>query len=67
MWSKIDQLLKDQHMSLYELAKQSGIAKSTIYNFKYGNINKPSFELVEKIADVLGVSMDEFRGDRNEL
>lgn len=61
MWEKINSLLKKQNMTLYELAKRTQLTPSTLYSFKYGQIKKPSFELIEKIADVLDVSMDEFR------
>lgn len=61
MWNKINNLLNKKQMTIYELAKKSGITASTIYNMKYGNIIDPKFGLMEKIADVLDVSLDEFR------
>ncbi|MCI1922608.1 MAG: helix-turn-helix domain-containing protein [Lentilactobacillus buchneri] len=36
-------------------------SNSVLYSFKNGKIKKPSFELMEKIADALNISMDEFR------
>jgi len=34
---------------------------STIYALKNGSIKHPSFKLMERIADALDVSLDDFR------
>lgn len=57
-----------------ELAKQSGVAKSTIAQYEIGN-RSPMFENVVKIATALRISLDEltnssiqdFEGDRNSF
>ncbi|WP_127849691.1 helix-turn-helix domain-containing protein [Lacticaseibacillus hulanensis] len=62
MWNKIQELLTQRGMSAYELSKAAGYDQTgIIYRLKNGAIKKPSFELMERIADALGVSMDEFR------
>ena len=50
-------------MSIYQLTIKAGLPRSnrTMYEFKYGHIKKPSFELMCKIADALNVSLDVFR------
>ena len=50
-------------MTIYRLTKLTGVSSSVMYEFKRGKIKKPSFELMEKIADALNVSMDVFRKD----
>lgn len=63
LWQLIDDELKKQNMSVYELTIKSGLSKTnrTMYEFKNGHIKKPSFELMCKIADALNVSLDYFR------
>ncbi|CAI3486245.1 helix-turn-helix transcriptional regulator [Enterococcus cecorum] len=63
MWKKIELELRKREMSIYQLTKLMGVSMSVMYEFKKGNIKKPSFELMEKIADALNVSMDVFRKD----
>lgn len=63
MWNTISSILKTKSMSVFELSKLTGYAQTgAIYRLKNGDIKKPSFEMMERIADALGVSMDVFRG-----
>lgn len=49
-------------MTINQLSELIGFkSNSVLYMFKHGKIKKPSFELMEKIADALRVSMDDFR------
>lgn len=61
MWNIVERLLNEKNMSQYELAKLMGVSTGTITELKKGRIKKPSFELIEKVADALEVSMDVFR------
>lgn len=63
MWEKLKQLLADREMSIAELERLSGIPRKSLENMKKHN---PSFYQIEKIADVLDVSTDEFRGCRKD-
>ena len=63
MWEKIELELRKREMTIYQLTKLTGVSMSVMYEFRKGNIKKPSFELMEKIADALNVSMDVFRKD----
>ena len=63
MWKKIEQEIKKQGLTLYKLSKMIGVSPSVLTDLKNGRNKKPSFELVEKIADALNVSMDVFRKD----
>lgn len=63
MWKKIEKEMKKQGLTKYRLAKLMGVDNSLLSAFQKGNIKKPSFELMEKIADALNVSMDVFRKD----
>lgn len=63
MWEKIELELRKRGMTIYQLTKLTGVSMSVMYEFRKGNIKKPSFELMEKIADALNVSMDVFRKD----
>lgn len=63
MWKKIDKEMKKKGLTKYRLAKLMGVDNSLLSAFQNGKIQKPSFELMEKIADALNVSMDVFRKD----
>lgn len=62
MWELIQKILNEQNISVNQLSERIGFkSNSVLYALKNGKINKPSFELMEKIADGLNVSLDEFR------
>lgn len=63
MWKKIEQEIKKQRLTQYRLSKMIGVSPSVLTDLKNGRNKKPSFELMEKIADALNVSMDIFRKD----
>ena len=59
LWYKIQKELNRQGMSIYKLAKITGIKDTTLHNYKKGS--EPSFKNMCKIADALDVSLDYFR------
>lgn len=61
LWSKTQELMKKKNLNQSQLAKKMNVTRSVITSFKNGKINKPSFELMCKLADALDVSLDEFR------
>lgn len=63
MWKKIEQEIKKQGLTQYKLSKMIGVSPSVLTDLKNGRNKKPSFKLIEKIADALNVSMDIFRKD----
>ena len=63
MWTKIEEPLEARNMNQNQLAVKAGISAGIITDLKMGRIKKPSFDLMCKIADVLEVSLDEFRKD----
>ena len=60
LWIKVEKLLKEQQLSVYQLSKLTQISDSTLRNYKYKH-SEISFKNACKIADVLGVSLDELR------
>ena len=64
-WQTVDRILKNKHWSLSKLSNKSGINYQTIRNYRYLK-TEPTFKTMCKIADALGVSLDELRGDKNE-
>lgn len=57
--SKIGEIAKSKGIALKELSRQTDIPYTTLYNAVKRD-SKMEFETVKKIADVLGVSWDEF-------
>ena len=66
MWKKIEQEIKKQGLTQYRLSKMMRVSPSVLTDLKNGRNKKPSFELMEKIADALNVSMDVFRKDEDD-
>lgn len=61
MWEKIEVLLVERKMTKYELAKKAGLNQNSLIDLKKGRKKSLKFDDVVKIADVLEVSLDEFR------
>ncbi len=62
MWDIIEVHLMEQNMKPIELAEKKGISAETLRDLKSGRLKDPSFKLLEKIADVLRIDLNEFRG-----
>ena len=58
---KLRELRKRNDWTQEELAKKAGLAKSTISMFERGD-RKPSFEVLETLADVFNVDLDVLAG-----
>lgn len=58
---RIDQFLKDKHISLYSLAEKSGLNYSVVYNIMKGksDIRQCKLDTVARLADALMISIDD--------
>jgi transcriptional regulator with XRE-family HTH domain len=65
-WDKIQKYLNKRGWSLLKLSKISGVPEGTLKEYKFKS-TEPSFKNACKIADALGVSLDELRGDKDEV
>lgn len=63
LWETVQNTLNKQSMSIYRLSKLTNIPNSTLLSYKNDGV-EPTFNNMEKIADALGVSLDEFRSDK---
>ncbi|MCU4664259.1 helix-turn-helix transcriptional regulator [Leuconostoc mesenteroides] len=61
---KIDEKLNSINKTWYWLSKKSGISLGTLYPIKSGARTQITFSTMEKIADALDVSLDEFRTNK---
>lgn len=67
IWNQVEIVLKQRQLNINQLAKLMGLKSNAVmYEFKHGKIKRPSFELMERIADALDVSMDSFRQNNME-
>lgn len=60
---KIQRLRKEKELSQDELARKADIPYTTLTKIEIGVIKKPSVFAVAKIADALGISLDELLND----
>ena len=58
MYERIKQLTNQRNMTIAYLCKKTGIARPSLENTKKHDIG---FSKMEKIADALDISLDEFR------
>lgn len=63
MLNKILALCKEQGISLSELERRAELKEKTVY--RWGK-NVPGVDKVKKVADVLGVTVDELLSDVRE-
>ncbi|WP_163970562.1 helix-turn-helix domain-containing protein [Oceanobacillus halotolerans] len=56
---KIKQLRKEKKMSISELADKAGVAKSYLSSIERNLQTNPSIQFIEKISQVLGVSVND--------
>lgn len=62
---RIQQLRKSKGLSLTELAERAGVAKSYLSNVERNIQSNPSIQFLEKITDVLNVSVESLIYDEN--
>lgn len=60
LWKSIQTQLDKKHITVYRLAKLTGIPNNTLYEYKNNDV-QPTFNNMIKIADALDVSLDIFR------
>ena len=63
---RINDIMKKQGMSRYQLAKLSGLSQSTLSNMNTRNTT-PSIPTVELICHALNISLSQFFAGENEL
>lgn len=66
LWSKVEKLMQSKNYNQAELARRAGVNKTVISALRHGRIDKPSFDLICKLAIALDVSLDEFRQEEKE-
>ncbi len=57
---RIQTLRKNQGLSLTELSQRAGVAKSYLSSIERGLQQNPSIQFLEKIGEVLHVSVEDF-------
>lgn len=60
---KLRTLMKRQNITMYRLSKLSGMPESSINRLVWGNTPNPRVNSLKRIADALGVKMDELMDD----
>lgn len=64
-WKVIQVELDKRKWSLKKLATETNVSMSTLENYKYAGA-RPYFDTICKIADALGVSLDDLRITKNK-
>lgn len=56
---KLQELIKEKNLTMYALAKASGVPESSVGRIVHGISKDPNVSTVKKIADALGVKVDD--------
>ncbi|WP_025728454.1 helix-turn-helix transcriptional regulator [Atopobacter phocae] len=59
--NKFKRLVNESGMSLYALAKKANVANQDVYKYAKGVNKNPSLETGFKLADALGIDINELR------
>lgn len=62
MYERFEQLLKENNVTAYRVAKETGIATATLSDWKKGR-STPKTDKLQKIADYFEVSIEYFSGN----
>ena len=60
---KIQKTRKQQGLSQDDLARKADIPYTTLTKIEIGVIKNPSFDSVSKIAEALGITLDDLKND----
>ncbi|MGM0215039.1 helix-turn-helix domain-containing protein [Enterococcus sp. AZ109] len=60
LWLTVKQRMEAMQINQSELARRADVNTTVISALKLGKIEKPSFELICKIAKALEMSLDDF-------
>lgn len=63
LWNHVQHYLDKKGWSLNKLSQETRISQSTLEGYKYNNVD-PTFGKICKIADALGISLDDLREKR---
>ncbi|MCM3741845.1 helix-turn-helix domain-containing protein [Oceanobacillus luteolus] len=64
---KIKKLRQEKRMSISELAERAGVAKSYLSSIERNLQTNPSIQFIEKISQVLDVSVNDIINDDNSI
>lgn len=62
MYADFEKLMKERGLSLYRVAKDTGIPLTTLSDWKNGRSNGPKVERLQVLADYLGVPVSALIG-----
>lgn len=63
---RIKTIRKSKKMSVDTIANQLGISKTTIYRYEDSTIEKIPLQVIEKLSEILGVSLAELTGNGSD-
>lgn len=58
--SRIEELCKENHITINKLATISGITQSTLHNITSGRNNSATISTIKKICDGLNITIQDF-------
>ncbi len=66
IYNKVDNLRLKKGWTIYQLAKEAGIAPTTIYNWR-DRLSSPSLSLLDAVCSAFGITVIDFLLDEDEL
>lgn len=63
LWENLKRISKNKGLSIKNIEEKSGLPKNSLYNWKKHN---PSSDNLQKVADVLGVTVNDLLGKEDK-
>lgn len=64
--NNLKKILKSKNINQSELSRIANVPRTNIVSIINGQIKNPTIGLMIRIADALKISLDEFRGDKDD-
>ena len=61
MWEQLNRLMQERNLNGHQLSKMAGVNRSFFSDLKSGKVKYLSWLNICKVADALGISIDELR------
>ena len=61
MWEQLNRIMQERNLNGHQLSKMAGVNRSLFSDLKSGKVKYLSWPNICKVADALGISIDELR------
>ena len=67
MWEQLNRIMQERNLNGHQLSKMAGVNRSFFSDLKSGKVKYLSWPNICKVADALGISIDELDKTKKHL